>query len=939
MLTVGSLFAGIEGFGEGFRREGFRVVWNCEIDPDCRRVLAHHFPDTPCYEDVRQCGAANLEPVDVICGGFPCFPAGTFILTRSGYEPIESIAVGTEVYTHAGRWMPVTSTMSREAGETLTLKGGFHYGLTTTPEHPFWASGGRHRKYKPQAERCRGNWHDLELLPPQWVEAKNMEGQYWSTPVFDGNDEPPLINSVRQVTGQGFVSSYGVITPDLMWIVGAWVGDGWTRRRKDRSGNLSAIIICCPDDETPVLLGRFIAAGLHATVSKDRTVNKLIVSHRAVAEWIVQHFGELCDGKRIPAWLYTCKRELRQAFLSGYIWADGSFDETGNWRTTTINRRLAVGVATLGNALDWACSMYHAPMKPTCIIEGRECNQQDQYFVYGRSFRKQTSAFRINDHVFSKCRSVTTTGPARVFNLSVAEDESYIADGIVVHNCQGLSVAGKRGGLTDVRSGMFFEMARIVRELRPSLLVWENVPGLLSGKDEESACECDTPDTTGETVCGTCGRCVGEPASGPVPWMGTVLRELSDSGLVGAWRVVSSEFYGVPQRRRRVFGCFACLDPRNRIRLPGAASWGDPLRLARLCAEILALTDRSTRHPAKGRKKEKDVAAPLTRGSATGSGVNAPGRRREDDVNLVIAPCLRSNQWNNSDAGMEAQMLVTEPMSFDPRNVTSQANRTRVKPGLPANTLHQDGLFVVTQDSTPIVSDGIVPTLRVGTGLDIQSAPAVVYQASGAASERSGSATCAASDDNGSNQVVVTHTLRSEGFDASEDGTGRGTPIVVTPIDMRQASRDETMTNNRKPGSSGGAPGTGIGEVGEPSPSLADSHTPAVAFTQRTRADGANVECSDNLAFTLDAPKDGGRKKGGVVHGTVVRRLTPVECLRLQGFEDTWLDLDPPLSDSAKYRMCGNAVTLNVGRWLARRMRRILESAGEPADVPQAVVI
>lgn len=82
---------------------------------------------------------------------------------------------------------------------------------------------------------------------------------------------------------------------------------------------------------------------------------------------------------------------------------------------------------------------------------------------------------------------------------------------------------------------------------------------------------------------------------------------------------------------------------------------------------------------------------------------------------------------------------------------------------------------------------------------------------------------------------IVTHTLRGEGFDASEDGTGRGTPLVPclapTPIDMRQASRGERMTNNRKPGSSGGAPGTGIGEAGDPAPSLSTSHVPAVAFS------------------------------------------------------------------------------------------------------------
>lgn len=51
-----------------------------------------------------------------------------------------------------------------------------------------------------------------------------------------------------------------------------------------------------------------------------------------------------------------------------------------------------------------------------------------------------------------------------------------------------------------------------------------------------------------------------------------------------------------------------------------------------------------------------------------------------------------------------------------------------------------------------------------------------------------------------------------------------------------------------------------------------------------------------------------------------VRRLMPIECLRLQGFPDDWLDLDPPLSDSAKYRLIGNAVTVTVATWIGRRI-------------------
>lgn len=189
-------------------------------------------------------------------------------------------------------------------------------------------------------------------------------------------------------------------------------------------------------------------------------------------------------------------------------------------------------------------------------------------------------------------------------------------------------------------------------------------------------------------------------------------------------------------------------------------------------------------------------------------------------------------------------------------------------------------------------------------------------------------------------RLVVTHSLRAEGADASEDGTGRGTPII--PIDMRQASRGGTMTNNRKEGSSGGAPGTGIGEDGDPSPTLADSHTPAVAY----QCHGSNVGPmgtirSGNgnetggvpfLADTLTAnwQRSNGAKAGNntgmlnpIINRFGVRRLTPRECERLQGFPDDWTRYGhdgKEISDSARYRMVGNSVAVPCVAWIARRI-------------------
>ena len=71
-MRFGSLFSGIGGFDLGFERAGMTCAWQVEIDDACNKVLEKHWPEVRRYKDVREVGKHNLEPVDVICGGFPC---------------------------------------------------------------------------------------------------------------------------------------------------------------------------------------------------------------------------------------------------------------------------------------------------------------------------------------------------------------------------------------------------------------------------------------------------------------------------------------------------------------------------------------------------------------------------------------------------------------------------------------------------------------------------------------------------------------------------------------------------------------------------------------------------------------------------------------------------------------------------------------------------
>lgn len=285
--------------------------------------------------------------------------------------------------------------------------------------------------------------------------------------------------------------------------------------------------------------------------------------------------------------------------------------------------------------------------------------------------------------------------------------------------CQDLSVAGKRAGLAGARSGLFFEFARIADELvRPGgWVLIENVPGLLSS------------------------------ASGRD--FAVLVRTLGDIGFHDlAWRVLDSRHFGVAQRRRRVY-------------ILGRRAGG------RLSSEVLLESagvrrDLETSWEARARAADTSrggpesdrVATTLTRGSS-GAGVSAPGRRQEDDFNIVAPSVTRKwSKGSGGPAGDECQNLVSDPRGVGERiragdltqSLTTRFGNTGADlPDAEGNWLvpsvappvmsSQCGARTTDVDTGvyPIRADGAVRDGRAGSGAGVDDEPAGPDSAAGAA--------------------------------------------------------------------------------------------------------------------------------------------------------------------------------------------------------------
>ncbi|EOW4227725.1 Dam family site-specific DNA-(adenine-N6)-methyltransferase [Escherichia coli] len=551
-LCYGSVCSGIEAASIAWEPLGMRPVWFAEIEPFPSAVLALRWPHVANLGDMTKLAkkvlAGEIESPDVLVGGTPCFTAGHMVLCKNGYKPIEDVCPGDYVVSHLGRLQQVKRVGSKIANTGLLNAVGQPLGIRTTNDHLFLAV-----RWKAQNTRKNGTYFKRELLSePEWRAACDMPGYQWCA-----------------------LTNFNIASPDIcsrflseeqaMYLAGAYVGDGYIRRWRGKSKKAVVFGINCQK------LRKFhcrIPENIFSVASEIRGSIKVTLNDTCYANWLNEHFGELSHAKRIPAWVMS--HPLRHVFLQGYLDTDGTPSGKAGFRINSVSPALAWGVAGLSQTCGYVSSVSFIEVEPKKVIEDRVVNQRNYYQVTICPQKLSRKSRLAHGMLLRTVKEFKSVGLDTVYNIEVEGDHSYILNGAVVHNCQAFSIAGLRGGLDDERGALtlkYVELANAIDDkraesfLKPSVIVWENVPGVLSSAD--NAFGCFLAGLAGEDAPFEPGD---RPESGKSNafwrWDGKTgchAPKWPQCGCIYgpqrkvAWRILDAQYFGVAQRRRRVF--------------------------------------------------------------------------------------------------------------------------------------------------------------------------------------------------------------------------------------------------------------------------------------------------------------------------------------------------------------------------------------------------
>lgn len=512
----------------------WELVNFCEFDKYATKSYCaiHNVDENKNLGDITKVDENKLQDFNMICGGSPCFVAGTKVYTSEGYKNIEDVKVGDMVLTHKNRYMPVIRIGGEKNKEIYSMRTQGFLEVECTDYHPFY---------------CKKS----KTSNPEKIRLKDINKGYYLGSHINKKEE----------------NTFNLSDEDC-WILGRYIADGHIRKEKrnERENSYYYQCILSIGNDKVEKLKNIVKTRHYSCYKHTESTHRVVFSSMELVNFIIEHnFGIGAENKYIPNFILNLPVNKLRWFLNGYMDGDGC-EINGVYQATTISKQLAMSLSlVIQKVYRVGCCIYHDKRPDAYVIEGRAVKQKDTYMIRFRTNDYKHSWFIESDIIWYPIKEIKNTNRAEnVFNIEVEEDHTYTANNIITFNCQDFSVAGKQKGsvwtckecgheynpltvhwskrdycpncgsknIEKTRSSLLVEYLRVVRANKPNFGIYENVKNIVGKQFKDTTFKLFTD-------------------------------ELKEYGYNVYWRVLNAKHFGIPQNRERVYLIFIRKDLDN----------------------------------------------------------------------------------------------------------------------------------------------------------------------------------------------------------------------------------------------------------------------------------------------------------------------------------------------------------------------------------------
>lgn len=522
------------------KNKKWELVNFCEFDKYATKSYCaiHNVDESKNLGDITKVDENKLQDFNMICGGSPCFVAGTKVYTSTGYKNIEDVKIGDMVLTHKNRYMPVVRIGGEKNKEIYSMRIQGFLNTECTNYHPFY---------------CKKS----KISYPEKIKLKDLKKGYYLGSHIN-NKEDNKFN----------------LSDEDCWILGRYVADGHIRKwkRKERKNSYYYQCVLSIGDDKIEKLKSIVKTRNYSCYKHTQSTYRVVFSSMELVNFIIEHnFGIGAENKIIPNFILDLPVNKLQYFLNGYMDGDGC-EINGVYQATTISKELAMSLSlAIQKVYRVGCCIYYNKRPNTYIIEGRTVKQKDTYMIRFRTKDNKHAWFIEDDIVWYPIKEIKSTNRIEdVFNIEVEEDHTYAANNIITFNCQDFSLAGKQKGsvwtcndctgddgkpfeynpltvhwnkrnycpncgsknIEKTRSSLLVEYLRVVRANKPNFGIYENVKNIVGKQFKDTTFKLFTD-------------------------------ELEEYGYNVYWKVLNAKHFGIPQNRERVYLIFIRKDLDN----------------------------------------------------------------------------------------------------------------------------------------------------------------------------------------------------------------------------------------------------------------------------------------------------------------------------------------------------------------------------------------